>query len=1022
MFQHNHTKHVILGIVLMMATAFSAFAQRTIRGTVEDAAGPIVGATVIERGTTNGVSTDLDGKFTLTVSNNSVVEISCIGYATQTFAAANVPSTITLVEDNEFLEETVVVGYGVQKKSNVTGAIAQVKSEAIENRSNENVGSALQGKLAGVQILNTSGAPGASSSFRIRGFSSTNSSPDPLLIVDGLKVRNIDYLDPESVESIEVLKDAASAAIYGSQAGNGVVLITTKSGSEGNVRVFYNAMVTFQKPLQNIKMMNASQFKTYWQEANPNYTDDLFQNADTNWQDVVFETGIMQRHTVGFQGGNNRFSYYVDATYTDNNGLVTGDYDVNRRVSGQINVSYQVKPWLKVGTTNSIERGYTHTVSSNIGFASTGSAIGGAYYYDPTTPVFYNSDSEIPAATGLLQAEAQGFPVWRDDQGRMYGQSLLFNSNLWNPLLMRHVVTSFFFTNQPFETYRFNVNGTIYANATLFKEIVFTSRLGYRMGNTYGKGYHPTYWINPSQSMTSPVIMGTSSNNIYYQWENFANWNHTFAGKHELNVMAGMDFSQTRTESINARANGLTNTAENFRYLQYYLSTASTRVMGGSDYSRYNMSYFARAGYTYDNRYNIQASFRADAYDSSKLSKKSRWGYFPSVSAGWTISNEGFFKNNIGRNAISFLKLRASWGINGNINSLSDFQYTTAMSLSGQYNMNDTGLITNANPSTILANENLKWEETRQVDVGLDARFFNDKLTLGVDYYNKITTNMLQSITAPAVSGASTTYVNRGKVRNSGWEFDATWKQNVGKDFNYSISANLATVKNVVVESPRGPQRAMSGVACLEEGYPSWYIRGYRHKGFNDEGNAVYMTGEELGSDDGRDYLGSGIPDFTYGLTIALKYKNVDFTVFGSGVQGVSRWLGVYRDDLPMMNLPVFMYEGRWTASNKANASYPKPTVVRSTEFPNSDFFVYDASYFKLKQLQLGYTMPKKVLDALHIKGLRVYASAENLLTLTKYKGNDPESQYASYGQNLAVDRISYPSTRNFIFGLNFSF
>ena len=438
-------RKMFLTVILSLGTALASLAQQiTIKGTVVDAAGPVVGATVIEQGTSNGTSTGVDGAYTLTVSRGSVVEVSCIGYASQTFQAANIPSTITLVEDSEFLEETVVVGYGVQKKSNVTGAIAQVKSEAIENRSNENVGSALQGKLAGVMIISNSGDPGASSAFRIRGYSSTNSSPDPLLIVDGLKVRNIDYLDPESVESIEVLKDAASAAIYGSQAGNGVVLITTKSGNEGNVRVFYNNMFTFQKPLQNIKLMNAQQFKTYWQEANPNLGDDMFQGADTDWQDVVFETGIMQRHTVGFQGGNNRFSYYVDATYMDNNGIVTGDYDINKRITGQINVSYKVKPWLQVGTNTSIERGYTHTVSSNLGFAPTGSAIGGAYYYDPTTPVVYENDSDIPSATGLLQAEAAGLPVWRDEQGRMYGQSFLFNSNLWNPLLMRHVVTSFF--------------------------------------------------------------------------------------------------------------------------------------------------------------------------------------------------------------------------------------------------------------------------------------------------------------------------------------------------------------------------------------------------------------------------------------------------------------------------------------------------------------------------------------------------------------------------------------------------
>ena len=1014
-------------LVLSMATMLEApsFAQRlTVKGTVSDAAGPIIGATVLEKGTTNGTSTDVDGGFTLEVSPDSQVEISCIGYSSQEYSAKLVPSFIQLVEDTEFLEETVIVGYGVQKKSNVTGAIASVKSDALENRSNETVGSSLQGKLAGVQILNNSGAPGASSAFRIRGYSSTTSSPDPLIIVDGLKVKDIDYLDPESVESVEVLKDAASAAIYGAQAGNGVVLITTKSGNEGNARVFYNNLFSFKTPLQNLEMMSASEYKQYWKEAG--YPDSVFQYGDTNWQDVVFETGLMQRHTIGLQGGNNRFSYYVDATYMNNNGLVTGDYDTNDRITGQVNVAYKIKPWLKIGTNTSIERGKIRSVSENA-LTGTGSVVGGAYYFDPTVPVVYEDDSLVPEATGLLEFEALGYYVPRDEQRRVYGQSLIQVSDLWNPLVMREIFAFPTYTN----IWRTNINGTAYAEITpsFIKGLTFTSRLGYRLSSSYAKGYNHSYYINHFQLTTAGIMRTMASNQQYYQWENFANYLKTI-GKHDISAMVGMEFGSTRYETLNALANGLTHEAENVQFQQYYDTSASTRTMGGTDYSRSNLSYFGRLAYTYDNRFNLQGNFRADAFGLSRLSKNNRWGFFPSVSAGWTISNEPFFKSIFGKDNVSFMKFRASWGINGNINSLGDFSWTNAMSLENRYNIMDNKLVTAANPSTVLANPNVTWEQSKQVDAGVDMRFLKDRLSLSVDYYNKITTNMLASVKAPAVSGASTTYINSGKIRNNGWEFDLSWKDSIGKDFSYSISANLSTVNNLVVESPLGVGRTGGGrnffstVTYLESGYPMWYIRTYKVKGFNEKGVATYYSADELGTDDGKDYTGSGIPDFTYGLTLALRYKSFDFSIFGSGVQGNEMFLCIYRSDLPEANLPKFVFDQRWTAATASTAKYPAPntTAMINQGYATSDMWVFDASYFKIKQIQLGYTMPKKVLDALHLKGLRVYGSLDNAFTFTKYPGNDPESMSSTYGNSIALDKVNYPSTRNFNIGLNISF
>ena len=1022
-------KKVTLILVMMLLGAVS-FAQTVITGKVVDASGPVIGAAVIEAGTSNGTSTDVDGSFTLTVSGNPTIEISSIGYATQSFPARSVPSVVTLVEDNEFIEETVVVGYGVQKKSNVTGAIASVKAETLQNRSNENVVSSLQGKVAGVQVVSTSGAPGSGSSFRIRGYSSTNSSPDPLILVDGLKVRSIDYLDPESVESIEVLKDAASAAIYGSQAGNGVVLVTTKSGSEANTRIFYNNMFSFRSPMENIKMLNAQQFKDYWMQTGE-ISESQFQNADTNWQHEMFETGFQQRHTVGLQGGNNRFSYYVDATYMNNNGIIVGDKDLNERVTGQVNVSYQIQPWIKVGTNISIERGKMTSVSENSSIA-TGSILGAAYYYDPTTPVAYLSESELPSDPNFdyRAAEAAGLNPMKDADGHYYGQSFLLTSNMYNPLAMLSI--------RNYTNWRTNINGTAYTDITPLKGLTFTSRFGFRLSSSYSKSFTPRFWVHAFQQSTNVSISGTDNNQQYYQWENFANYLKSF-GKHDISAMAGMEFASTRYESINASANGLVNENERFWYLSYYDPTALSRTMGGSDYSRNNLSFFGRLAYTYDERYNLQASIRSDAYGMSKLSKSNRWGVFPSVSAGWTVSNEPFFKNALNRDIFSFLKFRASWGINGNIDSLSDFTWTNSMSLSGYYNINDTGMVTNANPSTILANPDLSWEESRQIDFGVDARFFRDRLSLGVDYYSKNTTNMLASIVAPAVSGTTTTYVNRGKINNSGVEIDLSWRDGIGKDFTYSVTANLSTVHNMVVESPQGSGRYtpftwatfnMDGanfftpIAYLEEGYPMWYLRTNKVKEFDSNGNAVFYSAEELGTDDGRDYSGDGIPDFTYGLTINLAYKNFDLTVFANGVQGVEKFLTAQRPDLPIANVPEFVYKNRWTASNPENAIFPKPTTNMgySVDYAGADFWAFDASYFKIKQIQLGYTLPQSALRKMHLKGLRIYGSVENAFTFTTYPGNDPESMAGTYGANIALDRVSYPSTKNFIFGMNLSF
>lgn len=1021
---------VLIGLAINL-TIQAQQAQQRLTGKVTDQQGlPIAGATISVVGTTIGTLSDVNGTYTLeNVPPGGKIQVSFVGYVSQTVdVEGRTTIDFTLQEETQLLDEVVVVGYGVQKKVNVTGAISTVSSTDMINRSVENVGQRVQGKLSGVQVLNVSGRPGASSAFRIRGYSSAISSPDPLFLVDGLKVSNIDYLDPETIESIQVLKDAASAAIYGAQAGNGVVMITTKTGSreKGTGQIFYNSIVAFSDPIRSMNMMNASQFKEYWIESgrvNPGG----FQNSDTDWQDIVLERGFQQRHTVGASYTTERGTYYMAATLLRNNGIVTGDKDFNERVTGQINANYKIKNWISVGITNSIERGFTHTVSEN-NFTGTGSAVGSAYYFDPTVPVFYESDSDVPVATGLLAAEAAGYNVFRSNEGKLYGQSLSMTSNLWNPLLMIDVQTSGFQTNFN-KHWRTNLNGTAYAEIIPFTGLTFTTRLGYRLSNLYQTVYNPPYWINPAQISTNPEIRGNMINTNYYQWENFANFNKTFL-KHEINAMAGLEFASTRFESVRANANGLTSLDEAFQSLDYYLPTASTRTMSGGDYYRANMSYFGRLAYSYDSKYLLQFNFRADAFDNSKLSKKNRWGYFPSMSLGWVLTKENFMQN-INANTVSFIKLRASYGVNGNINALSDFAYTNAMALSSSaYSLTNSGLLTAAAPSTVLANEGLTWEETTQLNFGLDTRFFSDKLVFSVDYYEKNTTGMITSISAPYISGASTQNVNKGKILNRGFEFDLGWNHKLG-NLGYSVNANLTTIHNEVIESPYTAGRQSGGFAgsnffmpinYLEAGYPMWYMRTFIHKDIDPStGLPVYYGAEELGTDDGKDFAGSGIPDFTYGLTVRLNYKNIDFTAFGSGVYGNEQFMCIYRPDLPVANLPKFVFTDRWTSSNPENAKYPRANSSDS-RYSQSDFWIFDASYFKVKQIQLGYTFTSSFLKKILLSSLRVYASAENLITFTKYPGNDPESMSATYGSGIGLDKVNYPSTRNYTFGLNVSF
>ena len=1027
---------LILSILLLGVNSFAQ--NRPLSGKVVDQNGePIIGASVVVVGNaTLGAVTNIDGAYSLMVPANSSITVSCIGYTSQTVATAGRPViNFTLEEDSEFLEETVVIGYGVQKKSDLTGSVASVRSQDLTDRSVSNAGAALQGKAAGVMVYTNSGAPGESSHIRVRGISSNSSSGlGPLLIVDGLKVDSIQYLDPEMIESMEVLKDAASAAIYGAQAGNGVVLITTKNGSkskDGNI--FYNYKQTVTSLANYAQVLNAEQFIDWQHQAGQLGTrEELIANGtwdgvtDTNWADVLYGKGITRNHTIGAQGGNDRGSYYMSLNYVDENGMAKGDKDYYKRLSAQINADYKVKSWFQVGTNTSIERYQKADVGSPDEYGGT---LLGALIIDPLTPVYFNSPDDMP--TNMRNAYDNGYDVdgvhynyqiYQNEKGQWYSTSRLLDGDGVNPLIN--------IARRNSNNEGWNIRGTIYANITPFKSLVFTSRLGYRIAQSYSDSFSEPYYVNPKHYSQSYSISASSSQSYYYQWENFANFNKNF-GKHALGAMAGMSYTFNDSRGVNASLSGtdpLKSYEPNFRYLSYDNGSGTKGIGGGTPSNSSQISYFGRLTYSYDNRYSIQTNFRADAFDSSKLSAKNRWGYFPSVSAGWTVSNEPWFKENVSRNFISFLKFRGSWGVNGNIAVLSGYPYSTSISYNSksyQYDP-DSDVMSYGSVPDGLANPDLTWETSVQTDLGMDLRLFNNRLTFGFDWFNKDTRDLLVRISPVAEVGISSTTVNAGSVNNNGLEFELGWQDNIG-DFGYSINANFSTLNNKVtyLEPSVGHQSGSHFAnykmyTYFEEGYPVWYLHGYEYAGIGPDGYAqFYDANGELTStptSDDLKYVGNTLPTYSYGVTIRMDWKGFDFTVFGNGSGGNSLVPCIYRTEHTKINTLLYYYEQAGKTIPAIDKIYDK------IDFWSSSATIFKGDYFKIKQIQLGYTLPKKWLGKVGMNAVRAYVSMDDWFIFTQYPGFDPEAATTGGSTGRGLDKGNYPNAKKLMFGVNLSF
>ena len=1039
MWKFKSLQKPLVFLFLLCLFPLGAMAQSIIKGTVNDETGePIIGASVRVQGTKVGGITDLDGKFSIQADKNATLVVSYIGYTTETVKLAGRNNiTVTLKVDAQTLNDIVVIGYGVQRKSDLTGSVGSVKSDDLKNLSTNDAAAALQGKVAGVNVI-TNGSPGSGADIRIRGISSNSGALSPLYIVDGLKVNSIQYLDPQMIESIEVLKDGASAAIYGAEAGNGVVLVTTKKGEEGKVSVNYTARATLQNFTRR-PLMGRDDFLKYmtyeYGEADvagklkdndfshPDYAGGVI---DQDWIDAYIEPTWSTQHTVSISGGNTKGHFFTALNLIHQNGIVRGDRDVYKRITAQVNADYNVYKWLQVGSNNTIEKWDTKSVSQR----SYGSSFEQMMQMDPLTPVYWTKISQMPdkfrTKLDAYENGTSNLRLFRDSHG--WFANTMYSDMEGSPFAKRDATDG---TNGGF-----NVHGIFFANLMPLKGLTITSRFGYRLNFSNEHTYSTPYYVGDRGNQETYSIAANTSTGWYYQWENFANYIKKI-GKHDFTAMVGMAYHERHSDDSRISASGtdiLSSYEPNFRYISN-VKKDIPKTTSNSPSVHANMAYYGRLTYNYDNRYLFQANYRADAFDTSKLRGKNRWGYFPSFSAGWTISNEKFFKDNVSTDAVSFLKLRASWGRNGNIAVLDNYPYTAAIAKGNsyyQYHVDQTGSAYGSSPDK-LANPDLKWEVSEQTDLGIDARFLKNRLSLAAVFYNKRTRDQLHDVNIAPELGFATVKANRGEVLNRGIELELGWKDRIG-DFSYSVNANLTTIHNDVLSMdgaiPEYKKDASSTnydiQTVFEEGHTVWHLYGFIYEGVDENGEAKIknLAGDEnIGTEDMTD-IGRTIPSFIYGLNINMAWKGFDFMLNGYG-QGGNKIVPVLHRAGYKNGLKYYLDNARTPENPGGSLPHPAKILGPDNDFWSSTGNVFKGDYFRIKQLQLGYTIPSKITKKALINNLRVYVSLDDFFTITSYPGLDPEtasSATAMAPSAVGLDWGSYPTMKKMILGVNVTF
>ena len=1055
-------KRFLFTFVMALMVTMTAFAQkRTFTGTVVDSNGePLIGASVVQKGTTNGGITDIDGNYSVQVDAGSTLVFSYVGYETQEHTAAD-GLKIVLADDSKMMEDVVVVGYGVQKKSVVTASIAKVSADDLSGKAPVRVDNALKGLAAGVTVTSSSGAPGAGSQIRVRGVGTINNS-DPLYIVDGMPCETgIDNLNPNDIESIEVLKDAASGAIYGARAANGVILVTTKSGKYGKTKVNYNASFGWQNKWRKRKVLNAYEYGVMMNEGyvnsgqKPRYTNDqleAFKGNSTDWQDAIFNKNApVSNHEVSVSGASDKVNYYLSLGYYKQDGIVGGNFGKSnyRRLTLRSNTKYTIfddtkeRDWLnKLELTANLS--YTRTKQSGIDPNTRSNGIlNSTLTLAPTLPIVYKGDEIADVLAGYQKNNGENFVPQYDADGNLYMVPGSDYDNQMNPVA--YMNTGHLAPEGWVHDYTANFA------ADLSLGYGFKYRISYGADVQYtgtDKSYTVPFYLTPSFNWGGKDGANSSSSRMtVWQLENVLSWAKTF-GKHDVNVVLGQSAKKTTGFSIGASKNYLVD--YNKPWVDY--STGYDAGDVGASAGPWDVatlaSLFARASYNYDERYMAQFTIRRDG--SSKFGSNNHYATFPSFSLGWNVTNEAFMEPV--KNVMNNMKVRFSWGKNGNEN-IGNFAYAAFTSGTGGSNY-IFGKDPTRNIGTRVgspANPDLKWEESVQTDFGLDFGFFQSALTFSVDYYIKKTKGMLMYNPIPDYVSLRKPWANVGEMKNSGVEFELGYKWRVA-DAKFAVKANAAYLKNELVNlgNATGTQdydssMGMGTFTRGENGQPWPYFYGYKTDGIlQNEAeaaayNALYHTnadgelinpsspgdfrfvdtnGDGVINDNDKTKIGKGMPDWTFGLNFTVEWRGIDFMMFWQGTAGNDIYDATMRVDKQNQNLPSWML-GRWTGEGTSN-EIPRYVVGNTSNLVASDLYVTNGSYLRLKNIQLGYTLPQHITKRFFVESLRFFVSAENLLTFTKYHGYDPE--ISSGGTSLGVDYGVYPQARTWSIGFNLGF
>jgi len=957
-----------------------------------------------------------------------------IGLIAVLYFTANLNAQVqsdTLTKEKS-IEEVVVIGYGTQKKSNVTGAIASLKASDIEDIPAGKPEQVLQGRAAGVSVITNSGQPGSSATIRVRGITSFGASNDPLWVVDGIVVDGIGWLNQSDIESMEILKDGASSAIYGVSAARGVILVTTKKGKKGKLNLSYNGFYGIGSASRKLDLLDATQYATIMNEAivngggAPRYENPSMFGKGTDWQKVVFDNAERSSHEFSISGGSDKSTFYTSFGYYDQTGIVMSDISYYKRLTARINSTHKVLDFLTIGQTFA----YTHTKSQGINAnGEFGGPLSSAVNLDPITPVVENMN------TALYPNDYSNPYVIRDPNGNPYGISHYVNQEMSNPMAFRQIQQGNFGWSDDFIA-------NIYAELKFLKNFTFKPSINGKKAYWGSQSFTPKFYLSPTYSNTNfNNLNRVTQTKLEWSIENTLSYQNKW-GAHSLNVLAGQGYYEydiSSGESVTYTNLPIDNWED--ASFNFNVSNDNRTVSAWDGIQTHKTSYFGRLIYDYDNKYLFTGTIRRDG--SSRFGANHHWGNFPSMSVGWNISNENFWPEN---KFVNTLKLRGGYGVLGN-DQIGNFKFASYMVGNSNYTYGDNVIIPGVRPNT-LENPDLHWEETAQLNFAADLKLFTN-FNLTVDWYKKKTTGILRPVLIPGYVGVTDAPVaNIGDMENRGVEVSLGYKKN-WEDFGISVNSNFGYLKNEVTKLEDGREyingpgfQSMGPVSRIQvgESYGSFY--GFLNDGifqnqaeidaYKNANGALIIPGARPGDfkwidtngdgvidDKDKVNLGNSVPKWTYGVTVNLNYKNFDLMVFAQGQAGNKLFQGLRRLDMLYANYQTAILD-RWTGEGTSNTVPILSTNDSNGNFSKmSNYYLQKGDYLRIKLLQVGYSLPENVTKSIGANKIRLYVTGENVFTFTKYTGYDPE---IAAGDDFGIDRAYYPQARTFLFGANIQF